>query len=137
MAETSCGEKILSSPRYSTWTMGEPSWSMTLNGHDSISFLTVGSSKRRPINRLGYVSMPLAVSKEAASSLDIEDGVSGVHRSLVLSRLTDQTLLVGEGDERWCSEATLLVGNDLNIGSLIVGHYFISVHCPLARRRLF
>jgi hypothetical protein len=31
--------------------------------------------------------------------LDIEDGVSWVHGSLVLCRFTDQTLLVGETDE--------------------------------------
>jgi hypothetical protein len=31
--------------------------------------------------------------------LDIEDGVLGVHGGLVLCSLTDQTLLVGEGDE--------------------------------------
>jgi len=55
MEEISWGEKILSSPRYSTSTIGLPSWSMTLNGHDSISFLTVGSSNLRPINRLALV----------------------------------------------------------------------------------
>jgi len=54
--------------------------------------------------------------------LDIEDGVSWVHGSLVLSRLTDQTLLVGEGNERWSGEATLLVGNDLDVVTLIVGN---------------
>lgn len=32
--------------------MGLPPWSTTLNGHDGISFLTVSSSNRRPINRL-------------------------------------------------------------------------------------
>jgi hypothetical protein len=52
--------------------------------------------------------------------LDIEDGVSWVHGSLVLCRLADQTLLVGEGNERWGSERTLLVGNDLNVGAFIV-----------------
>lgn len=44
-------------------------------------------------------------------SLDIEDGVLGVHGSLVLSGLTDQTLLSSEGNERRSGEATLLVGN--------------------------
>lgn len=52
-------------------------------------------------------------------SLDIEDGVDGVHSSLVLGSLTDQTLLVGEGDERRGGERTLLVGNDLDIGTLV------------------
>ena len=50
--EISCGEKVFRSPRYSTSTMGLPSWSTMVKGHDSMSFLTVGSSKRRPISRL-------------------------------------------------------------------------------------
>ena len=66
--------------------------------------------------------------KTWTSVLDIEDGVSRVHSSLILGRFTDQTLLVGERDEGWCGEATLLVGNDLNIGSLIVGNCLKSVH---------
>jgi len=44
-------------------------------------------------------------------TLDIEDCVSGVHGGLVLSGLTDQTLLSGERDERRGSERSLLVGN--------------------------
>jgi hypothetical protein len=43
--------------------------------------------------------------------LDIEDGVLGVHGSLVLGGLTDKTLLVGERDEGRGGEASLLVGN--------------------------
>lgn len=43
--------------------------------------------------------------------LDIEDGVLGVHGSLVLGGLTDKTLLVGERDKGRGSEASLLVGN--------------------------
>ena len=68
------------------------------------SFLTVGSSKRRPINRL-QPQISLKVSKArkqlefARCLLDIEDGISWVHGSLVLCGLTDQTFLVGEGDE--------------------------------------
>jgi hypothetical protein len=58
------------------------------------------------------------------NELDIKDGVSWVHGSLVLCGFTDQTLLVGEGDERWGGKATLLVGNDFHIGSLIVGNCF-------------
>lgn len=68
------------------------------------SFLTVGSSKRRPINRL-QPQISLKVSKAwkqmefSKRLLDIEDGISWVHGSLVLCGLTDQTFLVGEGDE--------------------------------------
>jgi hypothetical protein len=44
-------------------------------------------------------------------SLDIEDGVDGVHGGLVLGSLTNQTLLGGEGDERRGGEGTLVVGD--------------------------
>lgn len=43
--------------------------------------------------------------------LDIENGVGGVHGSLVLCRLSDQALFVGEGNEGWSSEGSLLVGD--------------------------
>jgi hypothetical protein len=56
MEEISWGEKTLVSLRYSTWTTGLPPWSMTLKGQDSTSFLTMGSSKRRPIRRLFHLS---------------------------------------------------------------------------------
>jgi len=36
---------------------------------------------------------------DPANSLDIEDGVCGVHRSLILCSLADETLLGGEGNE--------------------------------------
>lgn len=52
IAEISWGEKVLVSPRYSTWTRGLVPCSTTLKGHDSISFLTMGSLKGRPIRRL-------------------------------------------------------------------------------------
>ena len=40
--------------------------------------------------------------------------VGGVHGDLVLGGITDQTLGVGEGDERGCCAVTLVVGDDLN-----------------------
>lgn len=58
----------------------------------------------------------------ARHSLGIEDGVLRVHSSIVFGSITDQTLLVGEGNERRGGERTLLVGNDLNIGTLVGGH---------------
>ena len=56
MEEISWGVKVLFSPRYSTSTAGEVPWSTTLKGQDSTSFLTMGSSKRRPIRRLFHLS---------------------------------------------------------------------------------
>lgn len=48
--------------------------------------------------------------------LDIEDSVLRVHGSLVLRGLANQTLLVGEGDERRGGVATLLVGDYIDAG---------------------
>lgn len=61
--------------------------------------------------------------------LDIEDGVDGVHGGLVLGGLTDQTLLLVEGDVRGGSEATLLVGNDLDIAALVDGNTRVGRAC--------
>jgi hypothetical protein len=49
--------------------------------------------------------------RKLQNALDVEDGVLWVHSSLVLGRLTDQTLLARERNERRGGEATLLVGN--------------------------
>lgn len=112
MAEISWGEKVFCSPRYSTETLGDPSSSTTLKGQDSMSFLTVGSSKRRPMRRLEWLSEIVPVcALQDSYSLDVEDGVDGVHGGLVLGGLTDQTLLSGEGNERRGGEGTLVVGD--------------------------
>lgn len=66
---------------------------------------------------------------EEKNVLDIEDGVGGVHGSLVLGSLTNQTLLVGEGDERGGGEVTLLVGDDLDIGTLVGSHARVGGTC--------
>jgi hypothetical protein len=118
MEEISWGEKVLVSFRYWTWTMGEPPWSTILKGQDSISFLTVGSSKRRPMRRLLCGQYRSTHLEAALDSLDIEDGVLGVHGSLVLRSLTDETFLIVERDERWGGEATLLVGDYAKSASL-------------------
>jgi hypothetical protein len=52
-------------------------------------------------------------------TLGIEDSVAGVHGSIVLGGLTDQTLLLSERNERRGGERTLLVGDDLDIGTLV------------------
>lgn len=156
MEEISCGEKVLVSPRYSTSTKGLPPWSTTLKGQDSMSFLTTGSSNLRPIRRLeGPLGHPTHDTGNPTSFnlLDIEDSVLRVHSSLVLGGLTDQTLLVGERDERRGGVATLLVRNcaqkknssepktrvsgvlcierltDFDIGTLIVGNTGVGGTC--------
>jgi hypothetical protein len=48
-------------------------------------------------------------------SLDVEDGVGGVHGGSVLGGLTDQTLLLGERDERRGGVRTLVVGDWVNV----------------------
>ncbi len=40
------------------------------------------------------------IESSADQSLDVEDSVSRVHSSIILRRLSDQTLLVGERNER-------------------------------------
>jgi hypothetical protein len=67
-------------------------------------------------------------------SLGIEDGVSGVHGSIVLGSLTDETLLVGERDEGGGGERTLLVGNDLDIGTLVDGNARVGGTCKASSR---
>lgn len=87
------------------------------------TFLTVGSSKRRPINRLGKNVSFVAHQAQQIILLDIEDSISWVHSSLILGRLSNQSLLVGETDETGCRERSRLVGNDLDIVTLVCGHY--------------
>ena len=144
MAEISWAEKVLVSPRYSTWILGWPLSSTTLKGQDSISFLTVGSSKRRPIRRLdaaltdgtdGFAAAAERQPPKRQDSLGIEDGVAGVHGSIVLSGLTDQTLLVGEGDERGGGERTLLVGNDFDIAALVGSNARVGSTCAKKKTR--
>jgi hypothetical protein len=91
--------------------MGLPPWSMTLKGHDCTSFLTVSSSNRRPINRLGLSAYFVPLCQRLTNVLDIEDSIFRVHSSLVLGRLTDQTLLARKGYEGGGGKATLLVGD--------------------------
>jgi len=114
MEEISCGEKVFVSPMYSTCTIGAPPWSVTLNGHDWISFLTVSSSNLLPIRRLkngGQNWRWMIAHKAWRGVLDIENGVGRVHGSLILRRLANETLLGGEGHKRGRSVAALLVGD--------------------------
>ena len=45
------------------------------------------------------------------ASLDVEDGIPGIHRGLILRSLSDETLLLSEGDEGGGGEAALFIGN--------------------------
>ena len=132
IAEISWGEKVFVSPRYSTSTIGLPSWSTTLNGHDSISFLTVGSSNRRPIKRLcRYEHLLTHMWQMMRNLLDVKNSIFWVHSGLVFRGFTNQTLLVGEGDEWRGGEATLLIGNDFDIATFVVCN--AGICCALIR----
>ena len=57
-----------------------------------------------------------AITKLATDeSLGVEDSVGWVSGGLVLRGITDETLLLGEGDVGWGGVNTLVVGNDLDL----------------------
>lgn len=61
-----------------------------------------------------HVSLNLGVGELATNqSLGVEDGILGVHGDLVLGGITNQTLGVGEGNERRGCPVALVVGNDI------------------------
>jgi len=47
-----------------------------------------------------------------------EDGVARIHSNLILRRIADQPLGVGEGYIAWCGPITLIIGDDLNLSML-------------------
>lgn len=57
-----------------------------------------GSEYLRPIRRLGLLAGEFEVGLEGLCLLDVEDGVVRVRGGLVLRGITDEALLVGEGD---------------------------------------
>jgi len=62
-----------------------------------------------------HVGLDLCVGELATNqTLGIEDCVGWVHGDLVLGGITDQTLGVGEGNERRRGAVALVVGDDLN-----------------------
>ncbi|KAI6875794.1 hypothetical protein KC323_g176 [Hortaea werneckii] len=110
MAEISCGEKVLVSPRYSTCTFGWLPSSTTLKGHDSMSFLTVGSSYLLPIRRLtsktvlaGFMAAWFLAASPMRRSSEVKETKEGVNR-----RSSRKALRKGL--------------TDLNAGALIVGN---------------
>ena len=61
-----------------------------------------------------HVSLNLGVGKLATDeALGVEDGVGRVHGDLVLGGITNETLGVGEGNERGSGAVTLIVGNNV------------------------
>lgn len=62
-----------------------------------------------------HVGLNLSIGELASDkTLSIEDCVDRVHGDLVLRRVTDEALCVGEGNERGCCAVTLVIGNDFN-----------------------
>jgi len=62
-----------------------------------------------------HVGLDFGVGKLAADeALGVEDGVDGVHGDLVLGRVPDETLCVGEGDKGWRCAVTLVVCDNLD-----------------------
>ena len=64
-----------------------------------------------------HIGLNLSIVELATDeTLGIEDGVGGVHGDLVLGGITDETLGVGEGDERGGGAVTLVIGDDFAAG---------------------
>ena len=62
-----------------------------------------------------HIGLDLSILETATNeTLGVEDSVVGVHGDLVLGGITDETLGVGETDERGSGAVTLVVGNDFN-----------------------
>lgn len=67
-----------------------------------------------------HVGLDLSVGELATDqTLGIEDSVLGVHGDLVLGGITDQTLGVGETDERGSGSVTLVVGDNVASGGKV------------------
>ena len=83
---------------------------LELNLDDGLGSLL--NDLERPVLHIG---LDLGVVKTATNeTLGVEDSVVGVHGDLVLGGITNETLSVGETDERGSGAVTLVVGDDLN-----------------------
>jgi hypothetical protein len=85
--------------------------------------VTEGSSNLRPIKRLQTVRLMSPIPQHKRYVLGVEDGVGGVKSSLVLGGISDQTLLVGEGNEGRSNTVTLLVGDCKRIESIFASKW--------------
>lgn len=62
-----------------------------------------------------HISLNLSVIELAANeTFGVEDSVGGVHGDLILCGISNKTLCVCEGHERWGGAVTLVIGNDFN-----------------------
>jgi hypothetical protein len=62
-----------------------------------------------------HISLNILIAKLTADkTFGVKHCIVGVHRHLILGSITDQTLRVGEGDERGSGTVTLVIGNDFN-----------------------
>jgi len=97
------------------------------HGRDLLGGESLGLVEVRDLNEGGTVGVDdlegpsldvlldrLVVETSTDQTLSVENGVLGVEGSLVLSGITDQSLLVRESNERGSNTVTLLVGNNLN-----------------------
>jgi hypothetical protein len=52
------------------------------------------------------VSICVCGVRRGGATYDVEDGAVGVAGVLVLGGVSDETLVIGEGDPRWCDTVT-------------------------------
>jgi hypothetical protein len=77
---------------------------------EGVAFLV--NDSERPVL---HISLDFGIVETTTDeTLSIEDGVLGVHSSLVLGSITNKALVVREGNIRGGGTVTLLVGNDFN-----------------------
>jgi NAD-specific glutamate dehydrogenase. len=82
-----------------------------------------------------HIALNLRVTELAADqALGVKDSVVGVHGDLVLGGITDETLGIGEGDERGGSAVALVIGNNFTAGRLLADILKILIASMLAGR---
>jgi hypothetical protein len=93
-------------------TLGRVSLSLAFEFNLDEGVLVLVNDGERPVLHI-FLDLRI-IETTTDKTLSIENGVLGVHGSLVLSSITDKTFLVRESDVRRSGTVTLLVGNDFN-----------------------
>jgi hypothetical protein len=67
-----------------------------------------------------HISLHVLVSEISANeTLGIIDSVRGIHGSLILGRISNESLFIGKSHDTWSDSVSLVIGNDLNSSVLV------------------